>query len=46
MAPDWSIEVVDLQEQIGTEMFDYLDDLHVDWVDELADETWKEVGGW
>ena len=43
---DWLLEIVDMQEQIGTEMFDYLDELQSDWLDELAEITWQEVGGW
>jgi hypothetical protein len=39
-------ELLDMQEQIGVEMLDSLDDGWPDWVDDLADETWREVGGW
>jgi hypothetical protein len=45
-ASHWVAELVDIQEQIGAEMFDYLDDLQLDWLDELAEVTWAEVGGW
>jgi hypothetical protein len=40
------VEVVDIQEQIGAEMFDYLDNVHMDWLDELAEIAWTEIGGW
>lgn len=36
----------DLQEQIGSDVLDYLDEHFPDWIDEIAEETWKEVGGW
>ena len=42
----WMAEVVDMQEQIGAEMLDYLDETHLDWLDDLAERTWAEVGGW
>jgi len=42
----WVSEVLDIQEQIGTEMFDYLDETQTDWLDDLAQATWDEVGGW
>jgi hypothetical protein len=42
----WTTEVVDIQEQIGSEMFDYLDQAQSDWVDELAEVAWAEIGGW
>lgn len=36
----------DLQEQIGLDVLDYLDEHFPDWIDETAEETWQEVGGW
>jgi hypothetical protein len=39
-------EIIDIQEQMGAQMLDYLDEAQVDWLDELAELTWKEVGGW
>jgi hypothetical protein len=39
-------EVVDIQEQIGKDIFDFLDDKHPDWLDNLAETTWDELGGW
>lgn len=39
-------ELLDLQEQLGIEVLDSLDEDWPDWSDDLADETWKEVGGW
>jgi hypothetical protein len=46
VAPHWSGEIVDIQEQIGAEMFDYLDKMQMDWLDELAEVAWAEIGGW
>jgi hypothetical protein len=45
-AHHWIAEIVDVQEQIGAVMFDYLDDVQADWLNELAEVTWREVGGW
>ena len=39
-------EVVDAQEQIGANVFDYLDDEFPGWLDDLAEVTWLELGGW
>lgn len=39
-------EIIDIQEQIGKNVMDYLDDEFPEWVDRLAEDTWKEVGGW
>jgi len=39
-------EAMDIQEQIGANVLDYLDEHFPEWIDELADETWHEVGGW
>lgn len=39
-------ELLDLQEQIGDDLLDSLDDHFPDWLDEIANETWDEVGGW
>lgn len=39
-------EVVDIQEQIGSSVLDYLDNEYSDWIDNVAEETWAEVGGW
>lgn len=36
----------DLQEQVGSDVVDYLDEEFPDWVDDTAEETWREVGGW
>ena len=36
----------DLQAQIGLDVLDYLDEHFPDWIDETAEETWHEVGGW
>jgi hypothetical protein len=39
-------EVLDIQESIGSDVLDYLAEAYSDWVDEVANETWHEVGGW
>lgn len=39
-------EVLDVQEQIGATVVDYLDEHHPDWLDDAAEETWHAVGGW
>lgn len=39
-------ELLDIQEQLGLEVLDNLDDRWPDWVDDVANETWHEVGGW
>jgi len=38
--------VVDAQEQIGADVQGYLDEHFPDWLDDVADEVWREVGGW
>jgi hypothetical protein len=38
--------VMALQEQIGPDVLDYLDEEYPEWVSDLANETWSEVGGW
>lgn len=37
---------IDLQEQIGIDVIDYLDEHYPEWIDDVAEETWREVGGW
>ena len=39
-------ELLDIQEQLGIEVLDSLDDGWPDWIDDLAYDTWLEVGGW
>jgi hypothetical protein len=39
-------ELIDMQEQIGGDILDSLEDYFPDWVDEVAQETWRETGGW
>lgn len=39
-------EILDVQEQIGATVFDYLDEHNHDWLDDAAEETWHAVGGW
>jgi hypothetical protein len=41
-----SRSAVDVQEQIGADVLEYLEECFPDWLDELADQTWTEVGGW
>lgn len=38
--------VLDVQETIGADVTDYLADTEPDWIDEVANETWHELGGW
>jgi hypothetical protein len=38
--------VVDAQEQIGPDVQAFLDEHFPDWLDDVADEVWREVGGW
>jgi hypothetical protein len=39
-------ELVDAQEQIGADIFDHLDNQFPGWIDDLAETTWVELGGW
>jgi hypothetical protein len=39
-------EVLDIQESVGSDVLDYLAEACPDWIDEAANETWNEVGGW
>jgi hypothetical protein len=39
-------EVIEMQEQIGKDMLDAIEEQHPDWVNDLAQEVWIEVGGW
>lgn len=41
-----AIEALDVQEQIGRTLLDWLDEVYPDWVDETAEDTWRLVGGW
>lgn len=38
--------VIDAQEQIGADVQRFLDDRYPDWLDDVAEETWREIGGW
>jgi hypothetical protein len=38
--------VVDVQEQIGAEVEDFLEEHYPDWLDDIAEQTWREIGGW
>lgn len=38
--------ILAIQEEIGTRVTDHLSEQHSDWVDQLANDTWYEVGGW
>jgi hypothetical protein len=38
--------VADAQEQIGADLQAFLDEHFPDWVDDVAEETWREIGGW
>jgi hypothetical protein len=39
-------EVIEMQEQIGKDILDSIEEEYPDWVDDLAQEVWTEVGGW
>jgi hypothetical protein len=39
-------EVIEMQEQIGQDILDSLEDEFPDWVNDLAQEVWTQVGGW
>lgn len=39
-------EVIDMQEQIGKDILDCIEEHHPDWINDLAQEVWIEVGGW
>lgn len=39
-------EVLAIQEEIGANVSDYLAEVNPDWIDEVANDTWNEVGGW
>jgi hypothetical protein len=39
-------EVVDIQEQIGRSVLDFLDEECPDWIDDTAEHTWQSTGGW
>ncbi len=35
-----------VQEEIGADVMECLAERHPDWIDEIANDTWCEVGGW
>lgn len=39
-------EIMDMQEQIGPEVLDCIEDACPDWVNNLAQSVWDKVGGW
>jgi hypothetical protein len=39
-------EVLAMQDTFGSTVSDYLAEINPDWIDEIANETWNEVGGW
>jgi hypothetical protein len=41
-----SKEAIDMQEQIGRDILDVIEEKYPDWVNDLAQEVWAEVGGW
>jgi hypothetical protein len=45
-ASRYASEVLAIQEELGTDVLDYLAEIHPDWIDEVANDTWNEVGGW
>jgi hypothetical protein len=42
----YAAEVMEIQEQIGADVHQRLAEDHPDWIDEVAEATWREVGGW
>ncbi len=41
-----SKEAIEMQEQIGRDILDAIEEQYPDWVNDLAQEVWTEVGGW
>ena len=39
-------EIMDMQEQIGPEVLDCIEAQYPDWVNDLAQSVWDNVGGW
>jgi hypothetical protein len=39
-------EVIEMQEQMGQDILDSIEEQYPDWVNDLAQEVWTEVGGW
>ncbi len=39
-------EIMDMQEQIGPEVLDSIEEQYPDWVNDLAQSVWDDVGGW
>ena len=39
-------EIIDMQEQIGQDVLDCIEEQHPDWVNDLAQDVWDTVGGW
>ncbi len=39
-------EVIEMQEQIGKDILDCIEEKHPDWVNDLAQDVWVDVGGW
>jgi hypothetical protein len=39
-------EVIEMQEQIGKDILDNIEEQYSDWVNDLAQDVWTETGGW
>lgn len=39
-------EIIDMQEQIGQDVLDCIEEQQPDWVNDLAQDVWDKVGGW
>lgn len=39
-------ELIDLQEQVGRDVLDSLEEHRPDWVNDIAEALWEETGGW
>jgi len=45
-AGQFAAEIMDIQEQLGADVHEQLGEHYPDWIDQIAELTWKEVGGW
>jgi hypothetical protein len=39
-------EVIEMQEQMGQDILDNIEEQFPDWVNDLAQEVWTDIGGW
>ena len=43
---DWFDPIEAGIEQIGVDVLDNIEEQYPDWVNDLAQEVWRDVGGW